>query len=253
MLIQELVTPNTYLKPLFENIKWISNEDGELYNTLINLIKTNNGLFSNSEQKELIFNNVKPRQELATSADTTVKYGITFKPDKEEIYVYLHGSVQWSPLGGKSIQPVGYVFVLDHTGIKKQYKLHYTKGIPNPGKTRKIWERPENVKANAVQQPEPVQSPPEKSEYIGNIGERIKNVRATIKQVLGPYKSDFGNYYLTKLVDDESRNMMYVGKDIGLPGRKFLITFTVKKHEVDKVTRTPTTHIQRPIIKKIPD
>lgn len=257
--IQKFRAIITESQQLSENLTWDTQLDADIVMTCRSLIKSNNGVWKSIKQRDFLKKTMF-RSEDPSEARSLL--GIDLNPN--EVVAVAEGRAQWSEYGGRSIRPVGYVFVADDTGIVRQYKLKY-KEVPtgkdrygrpsfgmrrNTEKTELEWSRSGDVDTSHLTAPEPTEKPAAPTgKHIGTPGERIRDLPVKVEKVMGPYHGDFGSYYANRLRDQQGNALLYFGKELGSPGTDVKATFTVGRHETDKHTKEPITTMKRPIIK----
>lgn len=91
--------------------------------------------------------------------------------------------------------------------------------------------------------------PPSKSEYIGNIGDRLRNLTAVLKSAHG-FNSAFGFTYIYSFYINDSCLVWFTQKDLGLANGTIVdLTGTVKAHE--EYREVKTTKLSRCIVKEV--
>lgn len=245
-----------------ENVT-MSKHDEDMSRSLNGLVKFNNGVWKSTKQRDFLLKLLTPEYQQDPEQMKTL-YGISFDPASgDRTVAVITGKISFGE-GRRATRPVGWAYVLDDTGVKTKYKLRWKEERfgPNkrdysmqldPSRVEIEWQRPADVDAahlDAANQP--TTTPPEakkEGNFVGNPGERMKNVSVTIESVNGPYNSEYGAYYVTRLRDGADNLLVYLGKNLGEKGTNISMTFTVKKHDLDRKTQEKATQISRPTVK----
>lgn len=80
------------------------------------------------------------------------------------------------------------------------------------------------------------------SEWVGEPKQRIKDLRLSVKAVY-PRHNDYGEYYITRMVDADGNHFLWKGTSELEPGETYTMAGTVKHHERDDRTNAKTTVI----------
>ena len=91
--------------------------------------------------------------------------------------------------------------------------------------------------------------PPSKSEYVGKVGERIRNITAVLKSAHG-FNGAYGYTYIYSFYRGEDCLVWFTQKELGLANGTLVdLTGTVKSHE--EYREVKTTKLTRCIVKEI--
>ncbi len=230
--------------------------DDERFKTLSSLIK-NNGVWKSAKQREFMTN---PKGLLGGDFHDNgnqrrdydfLKNNFNVDINKHEFAIFISGSVQWAA-GKKAHQNFGWVFVMDDFGVVRKYKLGWkihgeSSFTIDKKKTKLEWERPLSIDSSKLEAEEKElkkakdkkeeikKSIADKSEFVGEIGKWIDNVSVKIEKIINLGSGDYGERYMTIVVDDDGHNYNYFGYPNGIEvGENAKMRAKVKKHYINK-------------------
>jgi hypothetical protein len=225
--------------------------DKNTFMSLRALCKSNNGFFKSSKQQAFLsksykvqFSFVRPGTFVETS-DTLMKFfGVELR--EGEYTVEITGHHVWNDYGARAIIPAMIIFVLDDSGVVRQYKIGGNGNLrdgwaPNPKKCTLAWERPSDAVAPVFEEVKVADAPV--SNFLGAVGQKVE-VQATIKFVKDLGYSRFGQMIITTLVD-AAGNSIIIWKDLGELGQQLSLKGTVKEcGEFRGIKQTTLTRVK---------
>lgn len=237
MLISDILNFSLILLEIKSSIVWEPG-DAETFYLLKGLINKKNGIYDSSTQRDFLLK--KFAQKNSSYFDFS-SHMVFLEPN--EAVAIVEGNL-------RSLKdPVGYIFVLDESGVKNQYKFVWsettdTDGMNvemiNPKYTRLVWTRPLNLDVSHLQKPAD-------GKPIGKIGQRIRKYQVKVDSIIGPKFGPYGPIYITRFKDADGNILMYKGNNIGIRvGNELSLTFTILDHKTNQNTGFTINWISRP-------
>lgn len=211
----------------------------------------NGGSFKSAKQRDFLLKTytqgmLNVRGTFERAQEEMKKYlGVELRAG--EVYVTVDGVYRWESYGSRSLVPCVVTFILDKTGVIRQYKTNGNGNLragwaPNPEKCKLVWERPADAVVTVFEDTPVEEKKP--SEYLGNVGDKII-VKAKIKAVKDLGYGQFGKMEIT-VFEDENGNVINVWKaGYAEVGAELTIKGTIKScEEYRGVKQTTLTRVK---------
>lgn len=250
-----------YLKEGAGRFGYTSETDADNHRTLESLVKSNNGIFKSTKQRWfLLEKRFKHRQiggkssDLGSSFNSKKMRGFSGLK-KGDYLVEIDAYMVFGKRGaGQGTRRLEWGYVVDDVGVREKYKygfIYHEGGSASEmdhSKTKQEWKRDEN---DAVKEFREVVAKEDmnrdakikasnaelmKSDYIGVIGERIKEIEIEVLR-RHSFETRYGTSSITVMRDNEGNMIQHFGKLFLKKGHKGKVDFTVKGHEVAEINK----------------
>lgn len=218
-----------------EMLKFYKNDygqemDKDKFMSLQSLIKNNDGLFKSDKQGRFILWKwtIDDLEEMGEGHWINNFIGVK----EGHKYIVVDGFYSFSHGRGKGHRPASFCYEMDAHGVVARYKSRYTGDGDSYSlkSVEKDWERAVEtpIETNTEAHREVSEAP--ESKWIGEVGERLTDLKLMVKYVNG-FDGQFGFTYVYKMEDEDGNQFTWFTQKSLEQGQSYIVRGTVKKHD----------------------